>query len=186
MQKKLSIKIYFSDIFNVSPNIISEYGAFNISLINDLPLFIDPFLIFNSDDEKLKILHKEIIKYVVFLKSKSNEKITDGLIKHWYYFPEVKQNWFGFCKNGNGGNGLAGKFAQSLKHGLSGIFKDFGEESIGGSHIGKLSLVKEGVGKDNISDFTCNLIKGFLAEYTSELARRCCINQPAASCRLAA
>lgn len=42
------MKIYFSDFFNVTPDILDKYGAFNISLINDLPLFIDPFLLFGS------------------------------------------------------------------------------------------------------------------------------------------
>lgn len=172
MKKELKIKIYFSDIFNVSNEQIKSYGAFNISLINDLPLFIDPFLIFNSDNEKLQELHRNIIKYVVFLKSKSKSNLSPGLIKSWFYFPEVKQNWFGFSKSGNGGNGLAGKFADSLKFGLSEKFTNFGEEQFGGSHLGKLSLVKKGVGKDNISDFTCNLIKGYLADYTSTFAQK--------------
>lgn len=33
----------FSDYFGVNIDDIDEYGAINISLINDLPLFIDPF-----------------------------------------------------------------------------------------------------------------------------------------------
>ena len=36
-------EIYFSDVFEVPPESLEEYGAFNISLITDLPLFIDPF-----------------------------------------------------------------------------------------------------------------------------------------------
>ena len=36
--------IYFSDYFSVLPDTIEEYGAFDVSLINDLPLFVDPFL----------------------------------------------------------------------------------------------------------------------------------------------
>lgn len=40
--------LYFSDIFNVSPKVLDKYGVFNISLVTDLPLFIDPFLLFNS------------------------------------------------------------------------------------------------------------------------------------------
>ena len=39
------LNIYFSDIFNVSQDIIESYGAINISLINDIPLFVDPFLL---------------------------------------------------------------------------------------------------------------------------------------------
>lgn len=41
------LKIYFSDFFNVDEDIIESYGAVNISLINDMPLFVDPFLLFN-------------------------------------------------------------------------------------------------------------------------------------------
>jgi len=46
------MKVYFSDFFDVNPDVIEKYGALNISLINDFPLFIDPFLLFNSN--KLK------------------------------------------------------------------------------------------------------------------------------------
>jgi hypothetical protein len=41
-----------------------------------------------------------------------------------------------------------------------------------GSHIEKLCLIADGVGKDNISDFTTNLIKEYLLEYTQEFARQ--------------
>ena len=44
------IKVYFGDVFEVSKKDMDDYGAFNISLVNDLPLFIDPFLLFNSDN----------------------------------------------------------------------------------------------------------------------------------------
>ena len=41
--------IYFTDFFHVPPEVLEEQGAFNVSLINDLPLFIDPFFLFNSE-----------------------------------------------------------------------------------------------------------------------------------------
>jgi len=37
---QMIMKIYFTDFFGVSPEVMESYGAFNISLINDLPLFI--------------------------------------------------------------------------------------------------------------------------------------------------
>lgn len=43
------LKIYFSDFFDLHEDIIESYGAVNISLINDMPLFVDPFLLFNSE-----------------------------------------------------------------------------------------------------------------------------------------
>jgi len=45
LERERPMKLYFSDFFEVSPEVIEKYGAFNPSLINDLPLFIDPFLL---------------------------------------------------------------------------------------------------------------------------------------------
>lgn len=165
-----SFKIYFSDFFAITAEDVREYGAFNISLINDLPLFIDPFLLFNSSNPDYQKLHADIIEYVKFLKVKSSLNLPDGLVKSWFYFPEVKQNWLGYSRSGNNGRGLGAKFATSLKRNLVTVLKNFGDETYTGSHLEKLTLVKNGVGKDQISDFTCNLICGFLATYTEKFA----------------
>ena len=162
------MNIYFSDYFGVSKDVLDNYGAFNISLINDLPVFIDPFLLFSSKKVEYQHLHQEIIKYITFLREMSDEgQISKGLIKHWFQFPEVKQNWLGYSKVGNGGSGLGANFATALNENLSSIFNNFGNEQITkSSHLEKLCLIKDGVGKDSISDFTTNLIKGYLCEYT--------------------
>ena len=55
------IKVYFSDYFDIEEDVIESYGAVNISLINDLPLFIDPFLLFNSTDSEYQKIHHEMI-----------------------------------------------------------------------------------------------------------------------------
>jgi hypothetical protein len=167
------MKIYFSDFFEISPKKLDKYGAFNISLINDLPLFIDPFLLFNSRKPDYKILHDQIIRYVKFLRNKSMDiNLDTGLIQAWYYFPEVKQNWLGFSVSGNRGSGLREDFARSLHANLNRIFSTFGQEKItNGSHLEKLCLIKDGVGRDKISDFTTNLIKNFLLDYTQKFTR---------------
>jgi hypothetical protein len=166
------MKIYFSDYFEISPKALEKYGAFNISLINDLPLFIDPFLLFHSRKPKYKELHNQIIKYVRFLRDKSTDiNLDDGLLQAWYFFPEVKQNWLGFSVSGNKGAGLRDDFAYSLHANLNKIFSGFGNEKVTkGSHLEKLCLIKGGVGRDKISDFTTNLIKNFLLQYTQEFA----------------
>lgn len=167
------LKIYFSDFFGVDPIKIEHYGAFNISLINDLPLFIDPFLLFNSENDKYKPLHDKIIKYVTFLRDRSQGgDINPGLKKSWFLFPEVKQNWLGYSSVGNGGSGLGMHFANSLNESFSTILKNFGKEEItAGSHLEKLCLIREGVGKDSVSDFTTNLIKSFILEYTEKFSK---------------
>ena len=166
--------VYFSDFFQVSEELIEDYGAFNISLINDLPLFIDPFLLFGSSKPEYQRLHEEILNYLVFLKEKAAEGgITSAHIKAWYQFPEVKQNWLGYSLFGNGGNGLGNDFGVALSSNIHVVFNDLRRETITtSSHLEKAGLFSIGVGKDNISDFTCNLIKGFLLLYTEEFAEK--------------
>lgn len=165
--------IYFSDFFNVDAEVLDAYGAFDVSLVNDLPLFVDPFLLFNSPNDTYRALHDEIIRYMRFLKEVSADGGTsEGLIREWFTFREVKQNWLGFSQKGNRGHGLGMGFARALHHNLNTVFRDFGEETVTqSSHLEKLCLIRDGVGRDNISDFTTNLIKGYLAEYTQEFAR---------------
>lgn len=168
------MKQYFSDFFSVSPKALDAYGAFNISLISDLPLFIDPFLLFNSRKRTYQKLHGEIINYIKFLRDRSADKaLSDGAINAWFRFPEIKQNWFGFSVGDNRGSGLGRDFAKALHANLHKVFHNFGEETVTqGSHIEKLCLISDGVGRDNISDFTTNLIHGFLLDYTQRFAKK--------------
>ena len=66
-----NIDIYFCDIFDVEEDDLETYGAFNISVVNDLPLFIDPFLLFNSKRPEYQALHDEMIRYLLFLRDKA-------------------------------------------------------------------------------------------------------------------
>lgn len=167
------MNVYFSDGFMVSEKDIEKHGAFNISLVTDLPLFIDPFLLFNSNKPEYQQLHDQMIRYLRFLRAKSEFGALDpALIKSWYCFSEVKQNWLGFCETGNAGRGLGRDFANALNSSLVHVFSSFGNERITrGSHIEKLCLFKAGVGRDMISDFTTNLIKDYLLKFTQAFAR---------------
>jgi hypothetical protein len=158
------VNVHFSDFFGIDPALLEAHGAFNISLINDLPLFIDPFLIFNSDKSEYQELHNNIIRYLMFLRDKSlGGGVSAGLLRAWFHFGEVKQNWLGYSQVGNSGSGLGVKFATALYQNLGSIFANFGNERITkGSHLEKVCLVSDGVGRDNISDFTTNLIKEYL------------------------
>jgi hypothetical protein len=167
------IKTHFSDYFGVLPKTIEDYGAFNISLLNDLPLFIDPFLLFNSKNEEYRELHDRMIRYLIFLRDKSAAGgVNRGLVQAWYRFPEISQNWLGFARTGNRGSGLGSDFARELHANLHRVFTDFGRERVTkGSHLEKLCLFSDGVGKDHISDFTTNLIQEFLLNYTQTFAK---------------
>lgn len=167
------MELFFSQHFDVDPALLEEYGALDVSLVSDLPLFVDPFLLFNSDDPDYRALHEQILRYLKFLRDLAiGGALDEGLIDSLYRFKEVKQNWLGFTFFGNNGAGLGADFAVALHGALGAILSDFGEEKITrGSHLEKLCLISPGVGADKVSDFTTNLIKGYLCEYTEEFAR---------------
>lgn len=166
-------KIFFSDYFGVDREVLDAYGAFDVNLVTDLPLFVDPFLLFNSKKQQYQELHERIVDYLKYLKQLSQDPQTHAAIKYLYVFGEVKQNWLGYCEFGNEGRGLGLKFANSLHGALGSVLKNFGEEEITkGTHLEKLSLIQPGVGRDNISDFTTNLIKEFLLRYTETFAKK--------------
>ncbi|WP_394537251.1 hypothetical protein PRJ39_13750 [Lysobacter enzymogenes] len=167
------VGIYFTDFFDIDRAALETYGAFNVSLVNDLPLFIDPFLLFDSSKPEYQALHTEIIEYLKFLRDiAATGNLNKAHVDQWFRFPEVKQNWLGFSRSGNKGNGLGQRFANTLHRNLHLVFNNFGAESITkSSHLEKLCLLSDGVGRDHLSDFVTNLIKRFLLEYTQKFAQ---------------
>ncbi len=63
---------FFNEYFGIDAEKVEDYGAFNVSLVNDLPLFIDPFLLFHSDKPEYQQLHDAMIAYLIFLRDKAN------------------------------------------------------------------------------------------------------------------
>lgn len=84
-------KIYFSDFFDIDTDVIDNYGALDISLLNDIPLFIDPFLIFCSEQKKYRLLHDEIIKYLIYLRdhAANNDMPTKDELLYLYCFISI-------------------------------------------------------------------------------------------------
>ena len=168
-----TFKLLFSEYFEISESTLAEYGALNICLSSDLPLFIDPFLLFASEKEEYKKLHKHVVEHLLLLKSYALENSGNDVDVRLFKFPEIKQNWLGLAQYGNGGKGLGVRFAKGAIKAFNGFYNSFGEERITEeTHIEKLTLLNHGVGKDFISDFTTNLIYEYLLEYTERFASK--------------
>lgn len=72
---------------------LDEYGAFDVALVNGLPLFVDPFLLYDCANEKYRALHDSVIKYLCFLRNRAVAgELTPGAASHWLLFREVKKN----------------------------------------------------------------------------------------------
>ncbi len=166
-----TFKLLFSDYFNIKSTTLDNYGALNICLSADMPLFIDPFLLFASDNEHYNKLHHDLINHLLILKEIAIEYKETGIDHSIFRFPEIKQNWLGVSKMGNDGRGLGKDFAKKMIKSFNGFYNSFGNEEISAeTHIEKLTLLNPGVGRDFISDFTTNLILEYLLEYTEKFA----------------
>lgn len=160
--------MFFSEYFQIDPNLLHEYGAVDVSLICDMPLFIDPMLIFNSENPEYKNLHESIIRYFHFLSTKASCGLQNNEIRAWFKFSEVKNNWLGYSLVGNGGSALGDDYAKFLYNNIGfAISTNNISQSV---HIEKIMLLYKGSGKDKISDLTVNLIKQSLLEYTQTFA----------------
>lgn len=156
--------MFFSDVFGVTEDSLKDYGAVNISLLCDIPLFIDPMLIFSSDRSEYAQLHERVTKYFHFLSKKSESSLSKREIIYYFGFPEIKNNWLGYSKSGNGGSGNGDDFAHLLHSNIQSVFN---MNNISNStHIEKISLLGQGSGKDKISDMFTNLLLDFFLEYT--------------------
>ena len=128
----------------------------------DIPLYIDPFLLWKSPSQQDQALHTTIINsfnHLNFLlkKGKKNEAIVN-LIN----LSECSEVGLGVSKSRKGLNIGENQAADILS-----LFENINEYSqFGFTNFEIIQLYIQGISKDRISDITCNFIKSFLIDYT--------------------
>jgi len=133
----------------------------------DLPLGIDPFLLFKSRDSEYRQLHTLLIAtfnagVVAIREGDTNEA------HRLFDFPEVSAIGLGYTQGGKRGSGV-GSY-------LAGLIIDTLEASPalqqrGVRHVEEMQLLSAGIGPDRVSDITANVLKRFLIEYTQRQCR---------------
>lgn len=135
-------------------------------LSTDLPLSIDPFLLYKSRDQRLRGLHDRLLSIFdegVRLYRVGRREDLDRLID----FPEVDEIGFGYSEEKIRGRGLGTQLNALLADTLA---ASPALQERGLRHVEELQLVAIGVGPDRVSDITANVLKAFLIEYTQEQA----------------
>ena len=133
----------------------------------DLPLGIDPFLLFKSRDSEYRQLHTLLIATFNAGVAAIREKDTDEAHR-LFDFPEVSAIGLGYTQGGKRGSGI-GSY-------LAGLIIDTLEASPalqqrGVRHVEEMQLLSAGIGPDRVSDITANVLKRFLIEYTQRQCR---------------
>jgi hypothetical protein len=128
----------------------------------DIPLGIDPFLLYKSRDPAFRALHASLIGAF----NNGIEALRRGNrdeARRRFDFPEVSEIGLGYTRAGKRGSGvgtvLTGLILDTLTHAPALLER-------GVRHVEEMQLLSAGIGPDRVSDIAANVLKAFLIEYT--------------------
>lgn len=134
----------------------------------DLPLGIDPFLLFKSRDPQFRQLHVSLLKaFNAAILAVRNNDLSRA--RYLFSFPEVSAIGMGYTHKGKRGSGVGSYLANLILQTLAGS-PSLTERGV--RHVEEMQLLSAGIGPDRISDITANVLKRFLIDYTQ---RQCTI-----------
>ncbi|OLN27137.1 hypothetical protein DVDV_2266 [Desulfovibrio sp. DV] len=128
----------------------------------DIPLFVDPFLLWRSPSYQDKSLHGSIVNSFNHLGYLSRTGKRDEAIRQLIIASECDEVGLGLSSTKQGkriGEDKAGNILDVFER--IDIYRECGFK-----HLEELQLYIDGVSSDRISDIACNFMKSFLIDYT--------------------
>lgn len=130
----------------------------------DVPLGIDPFLLFKSRAPIFSALHDTIL--TVF--NTAIAALQEGTLSDAQYlfdFPEVSEIGLGYTAQSKRGSGLGNYLSRLI---IETLQDSPALVERGVRHIEEMQLVSVGIAADRTSDIAANIIKQFLIDYTQK------------------
>lgn len=160
----------FSEEFGIRTG--DRTAWFDPFLSLDTKLFIDPFLVYSSEEGVFVGSHQEIIDFFNDAFSFIAKSGGDHSSNYWkraeslLVFPEAEEFCIGYSgsstKGAGSGRGFAKTIAEALWEAVSA-----GIEHL--NHFEEVGILREGIGADRISDITATLLKRRFIEYTQAI-----------------
>jgi len=136
-------------------------------LREDLPLYLDPFLLWKSDDPEYRKLHADLLGFVDEVRRHAVEGRTARASMLLSEVSEPVELGLGYAAGTKRGSALG----PGTIGGIVRMFQQVPQlEATGLDHLEVLALLAPGIAEDRISDLTASVIKRWLAEFTE---RRC-------------
>jgi hypothetical protein len=131
-------------------------------LDEDIPLFIDPFLLWKSPSLQDNALHTSLVNSFNFMGSEFLKGREEDAIRILETISECNEVGLGNAKN-RIGKRIGPKLAREI---LS-LFKKIPQINTAGFvHFEEIQLLVNNVGRDRVSDITASFIKSFLIDFT--------------------
>jgi hypothetical protein len=164
LKKKLIliiIKPRINDFYNIP--FTQEEVDFAIPFLDeDIPLYLDPFLLWKSPALQDNALHTSLLVSFNNLGHQYKNGNESDVIKILKNASECKEVGLGNSKTKNGK-----KISDKEAFNTLELFKNIPQVNKSGfTHFEEIQLFVENISKDRISDITCNLIKSWLVDYT--------------------
>lgn len=155
----------------IRPRLTDFYGIsaaqadidFAIPLLDeDVPLYVDPFLLWRSPSQQDNSLHTALINSFnrqnwLLQKGREKEAVQNLIIAS-----ECDEVGLGVSSNRKGkriGEGTASEILE--------LFRRIPEyRQFGFSHFEEIQLFVDGISRDRVSDIACSFLKSFLIDYT--------------------
>src|SRR5882762_3084079 len=130
----------------------------------DVPVGIDPFLLYKSRDPDYRQLHEKLLNAfnagIAAIKRRDEAEAV-----RIFDFPEVSAIGLGYTQRSKRGSGLGTHLSGLIIETLVGS-PDLQQRGL--RHIEEMQLVSAGIGPDRVSDIAANILKTFLISYTQK------------------
>lgn len=132
-------------------------------LEEDLPLYVDPFLLWKSPSLQDQSLHGAMIAAFNRLGMLSQQGQADLAVQIIQQMSECEEVGLGGAATKKGKR-IGSAVAQEILN----LFQAIPLYTAGFTHFEEIQLFVDGISKDRVSDIACNLLKSFLIDYTIE------------------
>jgi hypothetical protein len=134
----------------------------------DIPLYVDPFLLWRSPSQQDIALHSALIAAFNHIGQLSLNGRANEAVETLIAASECDEVGLGSSRTRTGKRIGRGKAEEILA-----VFERIPQYAYRGlTHIEELQFLVEGISKDRISDFACNFLKSFLMDFTIDQCSR--------------
>jgi hypothetical protein len=133
-------------------------------LRDDLPLALDPFLLWKSLRPEYRAMHEQLLGFVETVRAHVVNGRATAALEQLLRCHEAVELGLGYGRATKRGSGIGPKLANDIVDTIA----DVPQLAEGGlTHIEMLGLVVPLVAEDRISDLTASVLRGFLIDYTA-------------------
>ena len=148
-------------------------------LDEDLPLFLDPFLLWKSPSLQDQSLHGAIVSAFNRLGNSADSVKFEEAAKMLVRLSECDEVGLG-----SSARRIGKRIGEKTAREILALFAEIPSYSkVGFRHFEEIQLYIEAISKDRVSDIACNLLKSFLIDYTIEQCEK--IGLPRSKTRVA-